>query len=92
MISIPRADRFKYKNKEAHNAKSKNIQLPGTLNRRATSFGFGYKNSQDLMTSERSNVPGPEQYSQYQKVLHPNQAKTFGVSYEAYRKVHIPGV
>jgi len=85
---FPKAERFPIL-KQTSKSQSK-LYLPSTLSPIATSFGYGNKMIMSSASFKAAlETPSPDLYNP-KLLTERNKGKTFGLSYEAYKKVYLP--
>ena len=64
---------------------------PSTLNKKATSFGFGYKGEAlDNTTKRAAQLPGPNKYTLRSTFQNDKAGRSFGLPFSVYAKTYIP--
>lgn len=68
------------------------LELPTTLDKKATSFGYGIKGDAFAQSSKRAiTFPGPDRYLLKSDFQNKQSGKSFGLPYSAYAKTYVPG-
>ena len=85
--SFSKADRFK---KLRIDNSAKMLILPSTLGSKTSTFGYGNKKPLQIIYGKDSPPPSLYRIKSQFEFQH-TKGKTIGESYDAYKKVHIPG-
>jgi len=88
--NFPKANRFPPINKTLNESQN-SISLPSTLGKKSTSFGYGHKIlMSEIVMKNGWDIPASNVYCPKEWTEGDNKGKSFGISYEAYRKVYNP--